>query len=191
MDNQNLLSKIGNTPLLKANSFLVKLGMDAQIYCKYEGFNPAGSIKDRAALFMIEEGEKSGTIQKDTVIIEATSGNTGIGLALVCAQRGYRLILTMPDNMSVERRSLLTAMGAELVLTEASKGMQGAVDKAKGLASSLPATFIASQFTNPANAKAHYQTTAPEIWDKLEGKIDIFHSYHRLRRDNQRLRSLF
>jgi len=170
---KDLLSRIGNTPLVKPDNFLVSLDLDAQIYSKCEGFNPAGSIKDRAALFMIEDGEKSAKIKKDTVIIEATSGNTGIGLALVCAQRGYRLILTMPDNMSVERRALLKAMGAELVLTEAAKGMQGAVEQAVELAATLPSAYIAGQFANPANANAHYWTTAPEIWQELEGKIDI------------------
>lgn len=173
MSRQNLTSLIGNTPLIKPQVFLERLGLEAEIYCKCEGFNPAGSVKDRIGLAMIESGEKSGDIKKGTVIIEATSGNTGIGLAFVCAQRGYRLILTMPESMSLERRALLRAMGAELVLTEAAAGMQGAVDKAEELASSLPSAYIAGQFANPANPLAHYQHTGPEIWQALHGKVDV------------------
>jgi cysteine synthase len=173
MDKQNLISLIGNTPLIKPDTLLKYLGFTAEIYCKCEGFNPAGSVKDRIGLSLIEIGEQAGAIKQDTVIIEATSGNTGIGLAFICAQRGYRLILTMPESMSVERRALLRAMGAELVLTEASLGMQGAVHKAETLAAALPSAYIAGQFENPANPAAHYQHTAPEIWQALDGKIDV------------------
>lgn len=169
----SLLMSIGNTPLIKPQNFLSAMHSNAAIFAKYEGCNPAGSIKDRAALAMIEAGEKNGQIGPDTVIIEATSGNTGIGLALVCAQRGYRLLLTMPESMSIERRNLLQAMGAELILTKAADGMQGAVDKANELLATLPSAYMVSQFTNPANAEAHYRTTGPEIWDALVGKVDV------------------
>ena len=174
MKSYNLLDQIGNTPLIFPEKFLSSFSLNGNLYVKCEGFNPAGSIKDRAALSMIEDGERKGNIKAGTVIIEATSGNTGIGLALVCAQKGYRLILTMPESMSIERRSLLRAMGAELVLTPASQGMQGAVDKAKELALAYPSAFIAQQFANPANPDVHYRTTAPEIYAALDGKIDVF-----------------
>ena len=173
MKTNSLLMSIGNTPLIKPQNFLSAMHSNASIFAKYEGCNPAGSIKDRAALAMIEAGEKNGQIGPDTVIIEATSGNTGIGLALVCAQRGYRLLLTMPESMSIERRNLLQAMGAELILTKAADGMQGAVDKANELLATLPSAYMVSQFTNPANAEAHYRTTGPEIWDALVGKVDV------------------
>ncbi len=173
MKTNSLLMSIGNTPLIKPQNFLSAMHSNAAIFAKYEGCNPAGSIKDRAALAMIEAGEKNGQIGPDTVIIEATSGNTGIGLALVCAQRGYRLLLTMPESMSIERRNLLQAMGAELILTKAADGMQGAVDKANELLATLPSAYMVSQFTNPANAEAHYRTTGPEIWDALVGKVDV------------------
>ena len=159
---------IGNTPLVRINKLT-----NANILAKVESFNPAGSIKDRPALNMIEDAEKKGLINKDTVIIEPTSGNTGIGLAMVCAIRGYRMILTMPDTMSLERRKLLKAYGAELVLTEGSKGMQGAVDKAVELSKKYPNSFIPQQFDNPANPKSHISTTAEEIWRDTEGKVDI------------------
>ena len=173
MKTTSLLEHIGNTPLLHPQNFLTAMDCSATILAKSEGFNPGGSIKDRAALAMIEDGEKKGQIKKDTVIIEATSGNTGIGLALICAQRGYRLVLTMPESMSIERRNLLQAMGAELILTPAADGMQGSVDKANELMASLPSAYLIGQFDNPANAQAHYLTTAPEIWAALDGQIDV------------------
>ncbi len=173
MNPRTLLDYIGNTPLIKTDHFLRYLGIDAEIYAKYEGMNPGGSIKDRAALSMLLFAEANGQINPDTTIIEATSGNTGIGLALICAQRGYPLILTMPESMSIERRNLLRAMGAQLVLTPKAAGMQGSVDEALRLAASRPSAYIVSQFSNPANSMAHYQTTAPEIWQELEGQIDI------------------
>lgn len=166
----NILKTIGNTPLVKIN----KLNDGyATILAKVESFNPGGSVKDRPALNMIENAEKKGVINKDTVIIEPTSGNTGIGLAMVCAVKGYRMILTMPETMSIERRKLLSAYGAELVLTEGSKGMQGAVDKAIELHKEYPNSFIPQQFSNPANPKIHELTTAEEIWKDTDGKIDI------------------
>jgi len=167
------LDSIGSTPLLRPDRFLQKYDVSADILVKYEGANPAGSIKDRAALNMIDEAERSGKISVGGTIIEATSGNTGIGLALVCAQRGYELILTMPESMSIERRSLLKAMGAKLMLTPADRGMQGAVEKANELAGQYRNAFIVRQFSNPANSAAHYLGTAPEIWEQTEGKIDI------------------
>ena len=173
MNNTSLLDYIGNTPLLRPEKFLAAENSSAALFAKYEGFNPAGSIKDRAALAMIEDGERRGAISDSSVIIEATSGNTGIGLALICAQRGYRLILTMPESMSIERRNLLRAMGAELILTPAADGMQGAVNRANELLASLPSAYLIGQFDNPANAAAHYQTTGPELWRQLAGRIDI------------------
>ena len=167
---QNILETIGNTPLVKIN----KLNNGkATLLAKVESFNPAGSIKDRPALNMIEDAEKKGLINKDTVIIEPTSGNTGVGLAMVCAVKGYKMILTMPDTMSIERRKLLSAFGAELILTEGSKGMQGAVDKANELHLKYPNSFIPQQFSNPANPEIHIRTTAEEIWHDTDGKIDI------------------
>ena len=167
---ENILQTIGNTPLVKINKLNSGL---ATVLAKVESFNPAGSIKDRPALNMIEDAEKRGLINKNTVIIEPTSGNTGVGLAMVCAVKGYRMILTMPETMSVERRKLLSAYGAELVLTEGAKGMQGAVDKANELHKEYPNSFIPQQFSNPANPEIHFLTTAEEIWEDTEGKVDI------------------
>lgn len=164
---------IGGTPLFMPKNFILKRGLSATILCKLEYLNPAGSIKDRAALSMIEDAESKGILKKGAVIIEPTSGNTGIGLAAIAAARGYRAILTMPDTMSVERRRLLSAYGAEIVLTEGALGMKGAIAKAEELAKELPNSFIPSQFDNPANPSAHYATTAPEIWEDTEGKVDI------------------
>lgn len=167
---ENILDLIGNTPLLKIN----KLNNgNSVVLAKVESFNPAGSVKDRPALNMIEDAEKKGLINKDTVIIEPTSGNTGIGLAMVCAVKGYRMILTMPETMSEERRKLLKAYGAELVLTEGAKGMQGAVDKANELHKEIKNSFIPQQFNNPANPEIHTLTTAEEIWHDTDGKVDI------------------
>lgn len=167
---ENLLDLIGKTPMVKINR--LNSG-DAVIAAKIESKNPAGSVKDRPALNMILQAEKNGLINKDTVIIEPTSGNTGIGLALVCAIKGYRMILTMPETMSLERRLLLKAYGAELVLTEGAKGMQGAVDKAEELHKEIKNSFIPQQFSNPSNPQSHILTTAEEIWNDTEGKVDI------------------
>ncbi len=165
---------IGNTPLLQANNFSKKNGLEANILVKLEYFNPAGSVKDRIAKAMIEKAEADGLLNKDSVIIEPTSGNTGIGLASVAAARGYRAILTMPETMSVERRNLLKAYGAEIVLTDGAKGMKGAIAKAEELAKETPNSYIPSQFTNPANPEAHKATTGPEIWRDTDGKVDFF-----------------
>lgn len=165
---------IGGTPLLKANRFMAENNLEADILVKLEYFNPAGSVKDRVAKAMIEKAEADGLLNKDSVIIEPTSGNTGIGLASFAAARGYRAILTMPETMSVERRNLLKAYGAEIVLTDGSKGMKGAIAKADELAETTPNAFIPSQFTNPANPAAHKTTTGPEIWNDTEGNVDIF-----------------
>ena len=167
---ENILKTIGNTPLVKIN----KLNQgDVIVFAKVESFNPAGSVKDRPALNMIETAERQGLINKDTVIIEPTSGNTGIGLAMVCAVKGYRMILTMPETMSEERRKLLKAYGAELVLTDGAKGMQGAVDKANDLHKEIKNSFIPQQFANPSNPEVHIHTTAEEIWRDTDGKVDI------------------
>ena len=165
---------IGGTPLLKANRFIAVNNLEANIFVKLEYFNPAGSVKDRVAKAMIEKAEADGLLNKNSVIIEPTSGNTGIGLASFAAARGSRAILTMPETMSVERRNLLKAYGAEIVLTDGSKGMKGAIAKAEELAETTPNAFIPSQFTNPANPAAHKATTGPEIWNDLDGKVDIF-----------------
>ena len=170
----NIAEMIGKTPLLEANNFAASYAKGAHLLCKLECFNPAGSAKDRVALSMLDDAEERGLIKTGATIIEPTSGNTGIGLAALCARRGYRLILTMPDSMSAERRALLAAYGAEIVLTEGALGMQGAVAKAKELAEKIENSFIPSQFDNPANPSAHYTTTGPEIWQDANGKVDAF-----------------
>ena len=165
---------IGKTPLLELAHIEKELGLNAKLIAKLEYFNPAGSVKDRIAKAMIDDAEARGVLTKDSVIIEPTSGNTGIGLASVAAARGYRIIIVMPETMSVERRQLMKAYGAELVLTEGAKGMKGAIAKAEELAKEIPGGFIPSQFTNPANPEAHRKTTAPEIWEDTDGAVDIF-----------------
>ncbi len=165
---------VGGTPLLELSNIEKKLGLEAKIYGKLEYFNPAGSAKDRIAKAMIDTAEAEGKINKDTVIIEPTSGNTGIGLASVAAARGYRIIIVMPETMSVERRQLMKAYGAELVLSDGAKGMKGAVDKAEELAKEYPNSFIPGQFVNPANPAIHRATTGPEIWNDTDGEVDIF-----------------
>ena len=165
---------IGHTPLLELTHIEEKLGLKAKILAKLELFNPAGSVKDRVALTMIEDAEASGALKPDSVIIEPTSGNTGIGLAAVAAARGYRMMVVMPDSMSMERRLLMTAYGAELVLTPGAKGMAGAIAKADELAAEIPNSFIPGQFVNPSNPKAHRETTGPEIYDDTDGNVDIF-----------------
>ncbi len=171
---KSLTELIGKTPLLELSNYEKKHGLKAKIIGKLEYYNPAGSVKDRIAKAMIDDAEQKGILKPDSVIIEPTSGNTGIGLASVAAARGYRIILTMPETFSVERRNLLKAYGAELVLTEGAKGMRGAIAKADELAQEIPNAFIPSQFTNPANPAIHKATTGPEIWEDTDGQVDIF-----------------
>ena len=165
---------IGNTPLVEVANIERELGLEATVLVKLEYFNPAGSVKDRIAKAMIEDAEAKGKLKEGSVIIEPTSGNTGIGLASIAASKGYRIILTMPETMSVERRNILKAYGAEIVLTEGAKGMKGAIAKAQELAAEIPDSFIPGQFVNPANPAVHRATTGPEIWNDTEGKVDIF-----------------
>ncbi len=172
---ENALALIGNTPLMKISAYAKSAGAEeVTLLAKLEGMNPAGSAKDRVALYMIEDAEEKGLLKPGATIIEPTSGNTGIGLALVSAAKGYKTILTLPETMSVERRNLLKAYGAELVLTDGDKGMAGAIEKAEQLNKEIPNSIILGQFDNPANAKAHRETTGPEIWEQTEGKVDIF-----------------
>ncbi len=165
---------IGKTPLLELTHLEKSFGLKGKLLAKLEYFNPAGSVKDRVAKTMLDEAEREGILKPDSVIIEPTSGNTGIGLASVAAARGYRIIIVMPDTMSIERRQIMKAYGAELVLTQGEKGMQGAIEKAEELAAEIPNSFIPGQFTNPANAKAHFLTTGPEIYEDTDGNVDIF-----------------
>lgn len=171
---KSALDLVGNTPLLEVTHFEKDNNLEATVLVKLEYFNPAGSVKDRIAKAIIEDAEKTGKLKPDSVIIEPTSGNTGIGLASVAAAKCYRLIITMPETMSVERRNLMKAYGAELVLTDGAKGMKGAIAKANELAEEIPNSFIAGQFTNPVNPATHKATTGPEIWNDTEGKVDIF-----------------
>lgn len=171
---KNVLELVGATPLMEASKLIERLNLGAKLLLKLEYLNPAGSVKDRAAKFMIEDAEKKGLLKPGSVIIEPTSGNTGIGLASIATVKGYRMILTMPDTMSVERINILKAYGAEVVLTPGALGMQGAVEKAEELASKLPGSFIPGQFDNQANAQAHRETTGPEIWQDTDGEVDIF-----------------
>ncbi|ATW28004.1 cysteine synthase A [Candidatus Formimonas warabiya] len=171
---KNLTDLIGNTPLLELTNYSKKYNLNARLIAKLEYFNPAGSVKDRIGYAMIKDAEEKGLIKQDSVIIEPTSGNTGIGLAFVSAAKGYRLILTMPDTMSIERRNLLKALGAELVLTPGAEGMKGAIRKAEELAAETPHSFIPQQFKNPANPEIHRTTTAEEIWQDTDGAVDIF-----------------
>ena len=165
---------IGNTPLVRVTKLEKEFGLEANLYVKLESFNPSGSVKDRIALSMIEEAEEKGVLKKDSVIIEPTSGNTGIGLSSIATAKGYRIILTMPETMSVERRKIMKAYGAELVLTDGTKGMKGAIEKADELVKEIPNAIILGQFVNPANPKAHFEHTGPEIYKDLDGKVDVF-----------------
>ena len=168
------LELVGNTPLVEVKNIEEELGLDARILVKLEYFNPAGSVKDRIAKAMIEDAEEKGLLKEGSVIIEPTSGNTGIGLASIAAVKGYRIILTMPETMSVERRNILKAYGAEIVLTEGVKGMKGAIEKADELAKEIPGSYIPGQFVNPANPEVHRKTTGPEIWKDTDGEVDLF-----------------
>ena len=171
---KNISELVGNTPLVEASNYARENGCTATLLCKLEGKNPAGSAKDRVARQMIDAAETNGTLKKGATIIEPTSGNTGIGLAAIGASKGYRVILTMPDTMSVERQKLIKAFGAEVVLTDGKKGMNGAIERAKELLSEIDGSILAGQFTNPENPEAHYLTTGPEIWNDTDGKVDIF-----------------
>lgn len=171
---ESLTALVGGTPLVELKNYSKNRGLEAKIVAKLEFFNPAGSAKDRVAKSMIEDAEAKGLLKPGSVIIEPTSGNTGIGLSAVAAAKGYRTILTMPETMSVERRNLLKAYGAEVVLTDGAKGMNGAIAKAEELAAEIPNSFIPGQFDNEANSKAHYETTGPEIWEDTDGQVDIF-----------------
>lgn len=171
---ESIIELIGKTPLVRLNKFEQEKKLSAKVLAKVEFFNPAGSVKDRAALNMIEDAEKRGLLKKGDTIIEPTSGNTGIGLAAVATSKGYKVVLTMPDSMSIERRKLLKAYGAEIILTEGAKGMKGAIERAEELKKEIPGSIIAGQFVNPANPEAHYKTTGPEIWEDTEGTVDIF-----------------
>ena len=170
----SMIQTIGNTPLLELRRYQEQHNLKASIFAKLEGFNPAGSVKDRVALAMIEDAEQKGKLRSDSVIIEPTSGNTGIGLAAVACAKGYRVVLTMPDTMSAERRNLLKAYGAELVLTDGEKGMEGAIERERELDRTIEGAFLAGQFENPVNPQIHYQTTGPEIWKDLNGNVDVF-----------------
>ena len=174
MINDSILQTVGKTPLVELHNLEKEFNLKARLVAKVESFNPGGSVKDRIAKAMIEEAEKQGLINKDTVLIEPTSGNTGIGLSMVAASKGLRIILAMPETMSIERRNLMKAYGAELVLTEGAKGMKGAIARAEELAKEIPNSFIPSQFTNMANPKMHYLTTGPEIFEDSDGQVDIF-----------------
>lgn len=171
---RDFLELVGSTPMLECVRFAEREGAGASLFVKLETFNPAGSVKDRVALAMIETAERTGKLKAGAAIIEPTSGNTGIGLAAVAVPRGYRVVLTMPETMSAERRNLLKAYGAEIILTEGARGMQGAIDRAQALAEEIPGAFLPGQFENPANPQAHYETTGPEIWEQMEGKVDCF-----------------
>ena len=171
---ESVAQTVGNTPLVRIKNFEKENGLEARVYAKLEYFNPAGSVKDRIAKAIIDDAVATGRIKDGSTIIEPTSGNTGIGIASYAAAKGFKVIITMPESMSVERRNLMKAYGAELVLTDASLGMKGAIAKAQELQKEIPDSIIAGQFENPVNPKAHYETTGPEIWNDLDGQVDIF-----------------